>query len=114
MDRKIHKKDLKDLVEISRHYGKNKRAVIAGGGNTSMKTGEKLWVKASGHALETIDESGFAVLDRKKLQVISTREYSTDPFERSGTGSLSTFIPPWSTGSCAETGRRITFPRSSV
>jgi rhamnose utilization protein RhaD (predicted bifunctional aldolase and dehydrogenase)/NAD(P)-dependent dehydrogenase (short-subunit alcohol dehydrogenase family) len=82
MDRKIHKKDLKDLVEISRHYGKNKRAVIAGGGNTSMKTGEKLWVKASGHALETIDESGFAVLDRKKLQVISTREYSTDPFER--------------------------------
>jgi NAD(P)-dependent dehydrogenase (short-subunit alcohol dehydrogenase family)/rhamnose utilization protein RhaD (predicted bifunctional aldolase and dehydrogenase) len=82
MDKKIHEKDLKSLVDISRHYGINRRAVIAGGGNTSMKSGDRLWIKASGHALGSMDESGFAVLDRKKLRVISTREYSSDPFER--------------------------------
>ncbi len=74
--------DLKDLIEISRYYGKNKRAVIAGGGNTSMKTPEKLWVKASGHALATIDENGFAILDREKLKAISEGTYSKDPFQR--------------------------------
>ena len=75
-------KDLKDLVEISRYYGKNKRAVIAGGGNTSLKTKDRLWVKASGFPLGTIDEDGFAMLDREKLMGISTGDYSRDPFER--------------------------------
>ena len=78
----IMKQDLKDLIEISRYYGKDKRAVIAGGGNTSMKTTERLWVKASGHALASIDEEGFAMLDREKLKLISTRDYSSDPFQR--------------------------------
>ena len=82
MDKKTQNKNLKDLVEISRYYGKNKRAVIAGGGNTSMKSNERLWVKASGHALATIDESGFAILDREKLKVISTKTYASDPFQR--------------------------------
>jgi rhamnose utilization protein RhaD (predicted bifunctional aldolase and dehydrogenase)/NAD(P)-dependent dehydrogenase (short-subunit alcohol dehydrogenase family) len=75
-------KDLKDLIEISRFYGVDKGAVIAGGGNTSMKTEDKLWVKASGHALATIEEEGFAVLDRQKLEIISSKTYSKDPFER--------------------------------
>lgn len=74
--------DLKDLIEISRFYGKDKRAVIAGGGNTSLKTEDRLWVKASGHALASIDETGFAVMDREKLGVISTRSYSSEPFQR--------------------------------
>ena len=30
------------------------------------KTEKHIWVKASGAALATIDEEGFAVLDRKK------------------------------------------------
>jgi rhamnose utilization protein RhaD (predicted bifunctional aldolase and dehydrogenase)/NAD(P)-dependent dehydrogenase (short-subunit alcohol dehydrogenase family) len=74
--------DIRSLVEISRFYGSNKAMVIAGGGNTSYKTNDKLWVKASGFALATISEEGFAVLDRKKLARISKNDYSADPFER--------------------------------
>ena len=73
---------IKNLVEISQFYGSNKAMVIAGGGNTSYKTEEKLWVKASGFALSTITEEGFAVMDRKKLALISENEYSSDSFER--------------------------------
>jgi rhamnose utilization protein RhaD (predicted bifunctional aldolase and dehydrogenase)/NAD(P)-dependent dehydrogenase (short-subunit alcohol dehydrogenase family) len=69
---------IKQLIEISRKYGSDSRYVIAGGGNTSYKNDEKLWVKASGHALATITEDGFAVLDRKKLNLISERPYSDD------------------------------------
>ena len=75
-------KDIKDLVEISRYYGKNKRAVIAGGGNTSLKTADRMWIKASGFPLATIEEGGFAMIEREKLHVISTAAYSDDPFER--------------------------------
>jgi len=74
--------NIKSLIEISQFYGSNKSFVIAGGGNTSYKTEDKLWVKASGFALATITEEGFAVLDRKKLAKISENEYSADPFER--------------------------------
>ncbi|MCD8185653.1 MAG: SDR family NAD(P)-dependent oxidoreductase [Rikenellaceae bacterium] len=71
-------KAIQDLIEISQHYGKDARYVIAGGGNTSYKDGEKLWVKASGFPLATITEDGFAVLDREKLNVISEKTYPAD------------------------------------
>lgn len=73
---------LKNLVEISQFYGKQKQFVIAGGGNTSYKNDEHIWVKASGFALSTITEEGFAKLDRKKLAECSKKVYSQDPFER--------------------------------
>jgi rhamnose utilization protein RhaD (predicted bifunctional aldolase and dehydrogenase)/NAD(P)-dependent dehydrogenase (short-subunit alcohol dehydrogenase family) len=75
-------KEIQDLIEISRFYGIDNRFVIAGGGNTSYKNNEKIWVKASGSALATITEEGFAVLDREKLKVLSAREYSNDATER--------------------------------
>lgn len=75
-------KEIDELIKISRLYGKDNRFVIAGGGNTSYKNFEKIWVKASGSALATIDEEGFAVLDRKKLGIISEKEYSKDTVER--------------------------------
>jgi rhamnose utilization protein RhaD (predicted bifunctional aldolase and dehydrogenase)/NAD(P)-dependent dehydrogenase (short-subunit alcohol dehydrogenase family) len=78
----IFREDLGVLIEISQFYGKDKAMVIAGGGNTSFKTEDKLWVKASGFALSTITEEGFAVMDRKKLAKISENEYSKDSFER--------------------------------
>jgi rhamnose utilization protein RhaD (predicted bifunctional aldolase and dehydrogenase)/NAD(P)-dependent dehydrogenase (short-subunit alcohol dehydrogenase family) len=71
-------KALKQLIEISHHYGKDKRYVIAGGGNTSCKDENRIWVKASGYALGTITEEGFAVLDRKRLAQISEKTYSAD------------------------------------
>ncbi len=75
-------KDLQELVNISHFYGQDKRYVIAGGGNTSMKTADRIWIKASGFALSTITEEGFAMLDREKLKKISSVEYSKDPFQR--------------------------------
>jgi rhamnose utilization protein RhaD (predicted bifunctional aldolase and dehydrogenase)/NAD(P)-dependent dehydrogenase (short-subunit alcohol dehydrogenase family) len=73
---------LENLIKISQFYGKNPEMVIAGGGNTSFKNVDNIWVKASGHALATITEDGFAKLDRKKLGLISEKTYSADPFER--------------------------------
>lgn len=73
---------MKQLIEISQYYGKNPEMVIAGGGNTSYKTNDHIWVKASGHALATIDANGFAMLDRELLQEISEKNYSSEPLER--------------------------------
>ena len=75
-------KQIEELIEVSRRYGADSRFVIAGGGNTSFKTADKLWVKASGHALATIGEDGFAVLDRAKLNPMGTKAYSADTVER--------------------------------
>ena len=71
-------KNIQELIDISRLYGADPRFVIAGGGNTSYKDDNRLWVKASGHALATIDEDGFAVLDRKLLAPMGRRRYSSD------------------------------------
>ena len=76
------KKPLDQLVEISRFYGSDKEFVLAGGGNTSYKNEKKIWVKASGVPLATIDRNGFTVLFREKLNVISEKKYSNDPSER--------------------------------
>lgn len=75
-------KEIESLVAISRKYGSDPRFVIAGGGNTSYKNAEKLWVKASGHALATITEDGFAVLDRALLDPMKKKKYSSDTDER--------------------------------
>ena len=74
--------ELDKLIVISRRYGGDPSMVIAGGGNTSFKTADRLWVKASGHALATIGEDGFAVLDRALLNPMGEKEYSKDPSER--------------------------------
>ncbi len=71
-------KEIKDLIEISRFYGQKKEYVIAGGGNTSYKNDKQLWIKASGVSLGEIDENGFCILDRKKLNEIPNQQFSTD------------------------------------
>lgn len=73
---------IEQLIDISRRYGSDSRFVIAGGGNTSFKTEDRLYVKASGHSLGTITEEGFAVLDREKLNLIATKQYSDNSIER--------------------------------
>ncbi|MEA4937682.1 MAG: SDR family NAD(P)-dependent oxidoreductase [Paludibacter sp.] len=75
-------KAIQDLIDISRYYGSDNSFVIAGGGNTSYKNKEKLWVKASGSSLAAITEEGFAVLDRDKLSRMSEKVYSCDASER--------------------------------
>lgn len=71
-------KELDSLIAISHKYGADDRFVIAGGGNTSYKDADHLWVKASGHALATITEDGFAELDRALLNKMNDKKYSDD------------------------------------
>lgn len=74
--------EINELIEISRFYGNNKEYVIAGGGNSSFKDEETIWIKASGQPLAELDENGLVALSRKKLQTISGKTYSDDPVLR--------------------------------
>lgn len=71
-------RQIEDLIAISRKFGQDSRFVIAGGGNTSYKDENRLWVKASGHALATITEDGFAILDRTLLNEMGEKAYNED------------------------------------
>lgn len=70
--------ELKDLVEVSRFYGADKNYTLAGGGNTSFKNDDYIWIKASGAELATITEDGFAQLHRDKVKIVGKKEYSAD------------------------------------
>ncbi|MDT8298541.1 MAG: class II aldolase/adducin family protein, partial [Spirochaetaceae bacterium] len=66
---------MNDLIKLSREYGSDPGWVVAGGGNTSWKDGDVLYVKASGYPLATIGEDGFARMDRRKLAAIWETAY---------------------------------------
>ena len=66
---------IEKLTKLSRFYGSDSAFVIAGGGNTSVKIGDRLYVKGSGHALATISADGFVEMDRPALEKI----LNTDP-----------------------------------
>lgn len=76
------KPEIQELVDVSRFYGQKKEYVIAGGGNTSYKDENHLWIKASGINLGDISENGFCVLDRHKLNAIPEQSFSEDPVLR--------------------------------
>ena len=61
---------LGDLVALSRAYGAGDDFVIAGGGNTSLKCGEVIYVKASGRAMAGIAAEDFVAMDRAALSVL--------------------------------------------
>jgi len=66
------------LVSVSRRYGADPEWVLAGGGNTSLKTADRLYIKASGFALATIGEDGFCEIDRTKLDAMWRRQYPSE------------------------------------
>jgi ribulose-5-phosphate 4-epimerase/fuculose-1-phosphate aldolase len=74
--------EIEQLIEISRYYGENPAYVIAGGGNTSYKNENRIWIKASGIPLAGIDQGGFVCLSREKLDRIGQISYSEDPVVR--------------------------------
>lgn len=76
------KKEISELIEISRFYGRQKEFVLGGGGNTSYKDNKHLWVKASGISLADINEDGFALLSRERLLRMRTEKYSKNPVTR--------------------------------
>ena len=76
------KPEISELLKISDFYGTNKDYVIAGGGNTSYKDDETIWIKASGSPLAGLTEDGLVSLSREKLRLISVKKYSDDPIVR--------------------------------
>ena len=70
------------LAAVSRRFGGDPAWVLAGGGNTSWKTADRLYVKASGFALGSIDESGFCEMDRARLDAIWEKTYPADSAAR--------------------------------
>lgn len=72
------KQEINELIAISRYYGSNKEYVIAGGGNTSCKDEQTLWIKASGQSLAEMTEEGLVALSREKLRAISSNTYSEE------------------------------------
>lgn len=70
---------LEQLAKLSRFYGADVDFVIAAGGNTSVKAGERIFVKGSGTHLATIDAAGFVELDRAALEALLSADLGSDP-----------------------------------
>jgi rhamnose utilization protein RhaD (predicted bifunctional aldolase and dehydrogenase) len=73
---------LQELTEISRYYGSNPDYVIAGGGNTSFKDQDTLYIKGSGTSLGEIKPEDFVKMDRHKLARIWEQRYPQESAAR--------------------------------
>ena len=75
-------KDINALVAMSNKYGADEEFVLAGGGNTSYKTADTLYIKGSGTSLATITVDGFVKIDRAELEKIWSAKFSEVEAER--------------------------------
>lgn len=75
-------KSLKDDLDIrvytSNLLGADEDLVLSGGGNTSVKIGDKLYVKGSGWSLDRIERKGFPAVDLKTLKDMAKLESLSD------------------------------------
>ena len=65
-------------VYTSKLLGSSQDLVLHGGGNTSVKIDNLLYVKGSGWNLDTIEKEGFTAVDLDMLKEMATRESLTD------------------------------------
>lgn len=70
------------LAAMSNKYGADPAYVLAGGGNTSFKCKEYLWIKGSGTSLATIQAQDFVVMDREALGAMWSKDYPADEAAR--------------------------------
>jgi len=70
--------DISGIIRLSNQYGKDPELVLAGGGNTSEKDEQVLYIKCSGTSLATIDEAGFVPVSRAALDATLTKDYPRD------------------------------------
>ena len=75
-------KELIQLQEMSNRYGSDAKYVLAGGGNTSYKTEDTLYVKGSGTSLATIKAEDFVNMDRPALSSMWDKKYPENEAER--------------------------------
>ncbi len=73
---------LRQLAELSRQYGSDPDWVFLGGGNTSVKIDNFLYIKPSGVALGTIQPEQFLALDRAALRDILSSDADTSLAQR--------------------------------
>lgn len=74
----MNRTDLAEIIELSHQYGQNPDFVLAGGGNTSVKDHDTMYVKASGQRLADIQSDGFVALNLSRLFAIMEKEYPSD------------------------------------
>lgn len=70
------------IAELSRLYGADPRFVLAGGGNTSYKDEDNLFIKPSGIALAEMTDKDFVKMDRKKVRELFSIVPPVDVNER--------------------------------
>lgn len=75
-------RELEILSSMSNKYGSQAKFVLAGGGNTSYKSEDILYIKGSGTALATIKADDFVNMDRSKLAEMWDKTYPIDETER--------------------------------
>lgn len=73
---------LQDLIEVTRRYGGDENYVLAGGGNTSLKEGDVMYVKASGSSMAEAGAGSFVRMSRAGLAGIWKADYPEDEEER--------------------------------
>ena len=78
----MHTNELAILAAMSNKYGADPEFVLAGGGNTSFKSEDRLWVKGSGTALATIRPQDFVVLERPLLAQMWSAQYPEEEAQR--------------------------------
>lgn len=72
---------LDELAALSREFG-GPDYVLGGGGNTSVKTADTLWIKPSGMQLSEMAPERFVAIDRKRLSALYAYTPAPDPAER--------------------------------
>jgi len=72
---------LDTITQLSHEFGSDEY-VKAGGGNTSCKTDDTLWVKPSGTTLAALTPQGFVALDRARLAGLYTAQTPDDAAAR--------------------------------
>lgn len=73
---------INELIKISRFAGERFDLIQAGGGNSSVKDGDKMLIKSSGyHLLEITPEGGYSVVDNHIVLEILNQEFSGDKKE---------------------------------
>ena len=82
MDTSKYTQQLTALTAMSNKYGADPAYVLAGGGNTSFKCPEYLWIKGSGTSLATIKPEDFVVMDRTLLAAMWTNAYPEKEADR--------------------------------
>lgn len=72
---------LQTVTQLSHRFG-TPRYVLGGGGNTSAKTADTLWVKPSGTTLSGLTTDSFVAMDRSGIFTIFGAEVPAEPAAR--------------------------------